>query len=362
MSQTSESQFKPDFISPPGETLEEILQTKGMSQSELAERTGRTPKTINEIIKGKLSIGPETALQLERVFSIPASFWNNRQRRYDEYLAQQQEKHLLSKQLEWSQCFPYKKMAEMGWVTASNDKIEQLKNLLNYFGVASPQAWESYWGGIQVSYRKSDKFEADEYALAAWLRKGEEVGHSIDCEIYNEGAFKSTLNEVRKLTVLPASEFQKNMISLCAKAGVAVAFVRELPKTASGATRWLSPNKALIQLSLRYKTDDHLWFTFFHEAAHILRHQKKGIFIEGNSHGKSEEENEANRFATEFLIPVSEWKRFDNSRPITKAAIRDFASLLEIAPGIVVGQLQHHLEWLQKSHCNDLKLKLKWKN
>ena len=82
MSNVIQNQYTPDYVSPPGETLQEVLEERGMSQAELAERTGRPKKTINEIINGKAAITPETALQLERVLGIPASFWNNRERRY----------------------------------------------------------------------------------------------------------------------------------------------------------------------------------------------------------------------------------------------------------------------------------------
>lgn len=87
MSESLKSEYNPDYVSPPGETLEELLAEKGMSQAELAKRTGRRTKTVNQIIKGIAPITPETAIQLERVLGAPASFWNNRERKYQEYLA-----------------------------------------------------------------------------------------------------------------------------------------------------------------------------------------------------------------------------------------------------------------------------------
>ncbi|MBR8835064.1 MAG: HigA family addiction module antidote protein [Stigonema ocellatum SAG 48.90 = DSM 106950] len=87
MSNAIQNQYMPNYASPPGETLQEVLEERGMSQAELAERTGRPKKTINEIINGKAAITPETALQLERVLGIPASFWNNREQHYREALA-----------------------------------------------------------------------------------------------------------------------------------------------------------------------------------------------------------------------------------------------------------------------------------
>ncbi len=87
MTEMLHSQFRPDYVVPPGETLLEALEERGMTQAELAERTGRPKKTINGIVQGKVAITPETALQFERVLSIPAGFWSNLQRQYEETVA-----------------------------------------------------------------------------------------------------------------------------------------------------------------------------------------------------------------------------------------------------------------------------------
>lgn len=355
------NEYAPDFVSPPGETLLEILESRNINQAELAERTGRTPKTINEIIKGKARITPETAIQFERVLSIPASFWNNRQGQYDEFLARSQETKALSGSVRWAQKFHYSDMANWGWVPNTKDKLERARNLLNFFGFATPRTWSEPWRKIKVAYRKSGAIAADEYALAAWLRKGELIAQDIECDPYSERKFKDSLLEIRSLTTTKPELFQKELVNICAKCGVAVAFVPELPKTASGATRWLSAQKALIQLSLRYKADDHLWFTFFHEAAHILFHKKERIFIEGFDND-NEEEKKADQFASEFLIPFAELDSFVQSHSsgrLSRNEIKRFAERLGISPGIVVGRLQHDGH-LPHSHCNDLKQSFAW--
>jgi hypothetical protein len=131
-----------------------------------------------------------------------------------------------------------------------------------------------------VEFRQTFAFQSDLGAVAAWLRRGEIEAAEIDCVIYDASKFKETLQQVRALTIEPPEIFQFEVVRLCAAAGVAVVFVPELPKTRTcGATRWLNPNKALIQLSLRYKTNDHLWFAFFHEAGHILLHGKRNVFL-----------------------------------------------------------------------------------
>jgi Zn-dependent peptidase ImmA (M78 family)/transcriptional regulator with XRE-family HTH domain len=326
---------------------------------------GRPKKTISEIINGKAAITPETALQLERVLGIPASFWNNRERDYREALARQEEQARLSEEVAWLDQIPVGEMTKQKWIQFYQDKVEQLREVLNFFAVASPEQWKEFWGGgIHVNFRKSPAFQSDPGAVAAWLRRGEIEAAEIECAGYDANKFKETLQQVRALTVEPPEIFQPEMVRLCAAAGVAVVFVPELPKTRTcGATRWLTSHKALIQLSLRHKTDDHLWFAFFHEAGHILLHGKRDVFLEGKgvqSADEQDKEEEANKFAADILIPSDQLKRFlASGQRRSKAGIRQFASEIGIAPGIVVGRLQHD-KHLPLSYCNELKCRLEW--
>src|SRR5216117_4117994 len=100
--------YSPDYAVPPGDTLLEVIESLGITQAELAERTGRPKKTINEIIQGKAAITPETALQLERVLGVHASFWNNLERGYREALARNNERPQLAQHLSWIDSFPLK--------------------------------------------------------------------------------------------------------------------------------------------------------------------------------------------------------------------------------------------------------------
>lgn len=361
MGELIQNQYTPDYVSPPGETLEEVLEEHKMSQAELAKRMGRPRKTISEIINGKAAITPDTALQLERVLGIPASFWNNRERHYREHLARQEEQERLSKQVEWLDRMPVKEMIKRQWVRFYKDPVEQLREMLNFFGIASPEQWQTALGGADVYFLKSYAFESDPHAVAAWLRRGAIEADQINCAAYNANKFKETLQQVRALTIEPTEIFKLEMVRLCAEAGVAVVFLPELPKTRTcGATQWLNSDRALIQLSLRYKTDDHFWFAFFHEAGHILRHGKRGVFIEFKDKEKNKEELEADAFAADILIPSAEFKQFLASGQYrSKAGIQQFAAEIGIAPGIVVGRLQHEGK-LPHNYFYELRRKLKW--
>lgn len=360
MTEQIRNQYVPDTVSVPGETLEEVLVERGMSQAELAERTGRPKKTINEIVKGKAAITPETALQFERVLGIPAGFWIGREQNYRESLARAREALEFEKQADWLDQVPYRAMVKLGWLPAHREKAHQLEEVLRFFAVASPSTWQGVWGAGSPAFRRSSAFESHVGAVAAWLRKGGlEAAHQEPAG-YDADAFKRALERVRSLTRQLPNDFASVVTRECNEAGVCVAFVPELPGTRVwGATRWLTPTRPLIQLSLRYKTDDHLWFTFFHEAGHILLHGRRDVFLEGDEREQSEEESEADAFAQEWLIPEARYRVFRRLGAFTCAAVGRFAFELGIAPGIVVGRLQHdgHLE---RTQCNNLKKKVDW--
>jgi addiction module HigA family antidote len=136
MNKELQNQFMPDYAVSPGETLAETLKAIGMSQKELAERTGRPLKTINEIIKGKAAITPETALQFERVLGTSAGFWNNLERNYQETLARINEHKRLNQKTDWLRKVPVSRLIKMGWIKKHENKVQQLREVLNYFGVA----------------------------------------------------------------------------------------------------------------------------------------------------------------------------------------------------------------------------------
>lgn len=355
-------QFEPDYLIPPGEILEETLAARGIKKSEFAERCGRPAKTISEIIAGKAAITPETAIQFERVLGVSASLWTNLEARYRLRLARLAEEREATKHDKWVKSFPLREMVKVQLIEQPQDEVDAVQKLLDFFGAGSVGAWLKRFDEQKIAYRRSPSFESSPTAVATWLRWGERIAESIDCRPYNEKQFKEALLQIRALTGERIEVFRPQMRELCASSGVAVVFTRELPGTRlSGATRWLTKDKALIQLSLRHKSNDHLWFTFFHEAGHILLHGKKSVFIDDPDTINSEEEEEANRFAADFLIPSPAWRQFVQAGIFSAEAVRRFAKELGIAPGIVVGRLQHE-RLIHFSRLNNLKYRFIWKN
>ena len=349
------NEYLPDSVTAPGETLQEILDAIGMTKAELADRMGKTSKFVIDIIKHGVTITPTSAMELEKVLGIPASFWNNRERRYRESLARREERKRLRGEVDWLKKFPIGQMIKAGWIKKHKDKADQVDTVLKFFGVASPKQWESLWLSPSAAYRKSKAFSSKPEASSAWLRKGELQAQEVACKPFDKVKFMAALEEIRRLTRTEPERFESKTIQMCAGAGVAVVFIPPIKGApVYGATRWLTAEKALIQLSLRGRFEDMLWFTFFHEAGHILLHGKKEGFIEEDDH-QTEKERHADRFATNFLIPNGSWQEFISSQDFRKAAaVKSFATELEISPAIIVGRLQHE-EFIPHSHLNALR-------
>ena len=331
-----------EVISCPGDTLAEHLEYTGMSQAELAERMGRPKKTINEIIRGKAQITPETALQLERVVGISATFWLKKEQHYRLRLAEIDEAENMFDDAEQVKRFPLKEMMQKGWIICEKGLEHEKNALLSFFRVASLQAYERvcHQQLYAAAYRMSEKSRKDPYAMAAWLRQGERQAESLQAPSFDKKTFEKALDDVRKLVVKDEG-FLEELQALCLEAGVKVVFTPCLKKAPlNGSTRWIN-DTPLIQLSDRFHRNDIFWFTFFHEAAHILKHNKKDVFIEGMEYscdGKKKED-EADDWAAEFLIGRKEEERMLISALFVKEDFERYARQIGTHPAIVAGRL-----------------------
>lgn len=350
-------EIRQDYAVPPGWLLEERIGLKGWSQAELARRCGRSAKHISEIIQGMAPIEPDTALQLEKVLDLSAKIWMNLESNYRLQLARMREEEKFELALEWYESFPVKELVSEGLFQKPADKLDGVKSLLSFFNVGSIDAWDSNIGNHVALARHSKAFESTKAAVSVWLRMGELEAEKQECAEYNVGKFKEALKEIRFLTRSKTEEFHPRMTHLCNEAGVTFVLVPPLKGTKlSGAAWWMSKNvpgkMPVIQQSLRGKRNDLFWFTFFHEAAHILLHSKKDTFLDEDRHDGTELENEADNWASDFIIPKNDWKEFIDQSVFAKASIESFAARQGIAPGIVLGRLQHEHLVRWDSHLN----------
>lgn len=355
--------FAPDWFATPGDTVADLLAERGWTQVELALRMGYSPKHINQLLKGEAAITQDTAIKLEKVLGSTTRFWLGLEAQYREQLARKADVTALAADVGWLKELPLNDMVKYGWVRKVSDKAQQVHECLRFFAVSSVSAWRLQYQQPVAAYRASVKLTRTPESVAAWLRQGERLASDVLCDDFNKVRFEAVLADVRGLTrESDPHKFLPALQRLCSLAGVAVV-VAPAPAgcPVSGATKWLGANKALILLSLRGKTDDKLWFTFFHEAGHLLKHGKSLTFLDilGEDGLNATEEAEADAFARDVLIPAADYRLLATQARISAASVRACAAALGVSPGIVVGRLQYdrRLPW---THLNDLKVKYVW--
>lgn len=337
-----DNQFHPDYCVPPGWILEEYLDTRGWNQSEFARRCGRTPKMISEILSGKAPILPETALLFEKIFEVSAETWLTLESNYQLFQAKEKiasEQNLLS---DWAKQFPLNDLVKGGWIPKTDDVSSLVTALFTFFSVGNKEGFEQRYQNLPVVLKHTEKYKSSWPSIVSYIRIGEILSDKVETKPFHAGKFKETLNELRSLTREPVKIFEPKMREFCAQCGVVLLFVKPLKKVRMrGAAKWLSSDKAMIMMSLRDKSNDIFWFTFFHEAAHLLLHSKKDFFIDFESHDtQSTIDFEADQFASDFLIPKEAWKVFEILEHFDGETIIRFALQQGIHPAIVLGRLQ----------------------
>lgn len=352
-----------DLAIPPGGFLAEELSARGMTQKELADRTGRPEQKISEIINGKKAITHDTALELEKVLGLPADFWVNMEASYQLTRARQRDKAELEKQEDWIDFFPIREMKDRGHVPDTRDKQKVLAAILQFFGVASFATLRHRLDKLVKAheYRITAKSKLSEGALWVWLREGSLAARDMETKPYNEQRFRAALADIRALTTEEPSVFFPKMRGLCANAGVAFVVIKEFPKSgANGVTRWLAADKAMIQVSTKWKWMDIFWFSFFHEAKHVLDRDKRRAFINGINVDPDVEDG-ADRFAADTLIPRARWENFVSTPEAGgRLSVQEFAGNIGVHPGIVVGRLLHEEGFIQHRNLNDLRPRFHW--
>jgi len=348
--------FRPTVAIPPGVSIAEILRHRSVSTADFADHMQFSMSDVKRLLAGEIRLNYQLAERLHNIVGGTTSFWLTREANYRDHQAR------IADEREWLKEIPAAEIAAQGWIDKPKYRSEFVESCLSFFGVRSTDEWRDKYSGLgQASaYRTSPKFASADGPVAAWFRQGELVAASIECKPWSARRFREQLAQIRGLSrERNPSVFLEELTRLCAECGVAVAVVKAPSGCRhSGMTRFLTTDKAMLLLSFRYLSDDHFWFTFFHEAGHLLLHSHELLFIEGPNTIENQQEEEANRFSSSILIPDVFRAEFDGLTANRWEIVR-FARKLGIAPGIVVGQLQH-LGRLQRFQMNRLKRRYTW--
>ena len=337
---------------PPGVTILEQLEDRGMKQKEFALRMGLSEKHVSRLINGQVELTKDVAMRLESVLGLPANFWNNLETIYREKLARVIEENELTEDAKLAKLFPYSQIAKLGWVETTRKAEEKAVNLRRFFEVAKLELLENL-RIPGIAYRKLGSNGTSDYSLAVWAQKARIEARNYEVAPINLGKLESEISRIREMTVLDPDEFCKELIGIFADCGIALVFLPHIGGSFLHGATFYDGKKIVMGLTVRGKYADKFWFSLFHEIHHIISGHINDP--EGTS---EEEEIEADNFAKNILIPPEEYKRFIDQNCFSKKCIVEFAGTMEITPGIVLGRLQKE-NYVPYDRYNEIKDKYK---
>ncbi|QTO48379.1 MULTISPECIES: HigA family addiction module antitoxin [Burkholderia cepacia complex] len=334
----------PAEVFSPGEFLKDELDARNWTQVEFAEIIGKDTRSIYEIVNGKRSITPETAVMFAEALGSSAQMWMNLESQY-QLSRVRPTSDAISRKAQLHGRFPIREMMKRGWVKATKeiDALEQ--GVLDFFKLPSIDSTPQF-----AHSAKKTSYEAISIHQLAWLIRCREIAKTLLVESYSAAKLRAILPQLHALTVAP--EEVRHVPRMLAECGVRLVFVEALPGSKiDGACFWLDGKSPVVAMSLRHDRIDNFWFVLRHELEHVLQGDGKGEgcvdsdLDAGQTDQLPDEERVANEAAAEFCVPKKELDDFvARVAPFfSEQKVILFSRRISVHPGLVVGQLQRRI-------------------
>jgi len=341
--------FSPEWSVHPGAMIQREIDAAGYSQTAVAARSSISAKHLNQLLRGHVALSAEVAVALERVLDSPGDLWLRMDATWQAAQLRATTRTKLQDWTGWLDKFPAAVLMQRGIWKEGQTAVERVDALLTFFGVVSPDAFETVWLRPQASFRRSQRFDIDPYSTAVWLRLVEAAAGSASATTpsYNETVLRQVVDELSVLTTLTPEAGIAQARNLLLQAGVVLVVQPEIDGTRiCGVTRWSSRGHPLIALTGRQKYLDVLWFTLLHEIGHILLHPKRSTFLELDAPGgnraaddKDAQESAADSFAANLLLKPTMRSRIKEIR--TAVELQTLAAEIGVGVSILAGRYGH---------------------
>ena len=352
-------EFVPDWFSKPADSLLGLMRRRDIPIETVADVLDGGMETMRGLVSGTHAVDKDLARSLSASVGGSPKFWLKRQANYERALDFALRK-ALGELDEWLESVPAPGGKPRGRLSDARKKTE-LRKRLEFYGVSSLRAWNAKYGQMRskTQFRTSQAFSSNAGSVSLWLRQGELEAALTTTRRWNSDGLRDLIDDILKLSkIRQPNRFLPRLKALASEVGVAVVALRA-PKgcKASGASRLVTPEKAMVLLSFRHLSDDHFWFTLLHEFGHLILHGGNA-FVDTDDTYIDDHEREANGFASSYIVPPARWEEFANLRYDRDSVLR-FSVSLGIAPGLIVGQLQHR-GVIPRDRLNFLKRRWTW--
>lgn len=319
---------------PPGESIREQIDNRGMTQKEFAARMGMSEKHICRLISGDVQLTADVARRLEMVLGVPASFWNELERGYRETLLLVEEENAMDEDVNLLRLIPYRELAALGWIKKAKSAYDKVIELRGFFEVAKLACIGERV--LPYALRKVGESEKHPYSEHAWIHKVRRESRGVEVADIDFASLRNKIDELKRIAFIESfDEVRKKLCELLASCGVVLVILPLLKGSRLHGATFVENGKTVISVSIRGKNADVFWFTLFHELGHVFCKHIGSRYMQDDN-----DEREADAFAENTLIPKNDYDTFISKGDFSKKSIINFADKMKIPPFIVLGRLQ----------------------
>lgn len=328
-----EKSVHPVGMPDPVEAIKFRMEQLGMKQKDLIPFLGSRSK-VSEVLSGQRPLSISMIRKLYAGLGIPPEV----------LLREPGGSFSLPQEGIACERFPLAEMCKRGWLRHKGSLAEAKKNARKLIGQwAAPIGSDALQPALLRRHVRMGS-AADDYALAAWRIRVSLLALDQQAPKYQpKTVTQDFVRDLVRLSYLDngpqlAKEFlQKNGIRFVVEA--------HLPHThLDGAAIKLPDGAPLVALTLRYDRLDNFWFTLCHELAHVALHfDEEGatVFFDDLEQPEIDAiEKDADRWATEALIPSELWHRANMNGKSSVNRLCEFAAGLRISPAIPAGRIR----------------------
>lgn len=339
------------IATPPGATIKEQINDRGISQKEFAVRMDLSEKHVSRLINGDVQLTPAVAMRLEIVLGTPAVFWNRLEAIYREKLLKVEAENSMDEDEDLARQLPYSEMAKRGWVPKTRNIKEKVEHLRKYFELVQLSSLENRQV-TQAACRRLSVSEKSDLALLAWIQEAKIEARDVETAQVDIRKLEKNIDKIRGLTLKDEEYYMPELKKILADCGIALVFIPHLKGSYLQGASFINGNKIVIGMTARGCYADIFWFSLFHELAHIILGH-----IAKKDGTDDQDERVADDWSRNTLISDISFEKFLKEKDHSAQAVIKFAESQGIAPGIVVGRLQND-GYIKHSVLNELKEKL----
>lgn len=352
-----------DLLIHPGETIADVLEDRGITQAELAMRTGVTPAYVSNVINGKKDISAKFAMALEYALGVKKSFWLNLQANYDAELLELNEVETVTEaELEAREQLNaiVKYLRSKGLMPVGENKKESILSLRNVLKMSDLSNLPKIANA--GAFRMAENTAVNPYVLGAWIRMCQLIGEQRYVNtVFDKKKVPDLISRLKTIMMKHDGNIQGDLTNTMANYGIDFYIMHHFTGApVHGYVSMKRDGSYQMIVTIRRAFADEFWFSLFHELGHLVNGDvdQNSKFVDDGMN--VEMEDAANRYASSVLLDPKAYAEFIDKGEFSLNEITEFSQSQNVMPYIVIGRLKREKK-LDNSQYSDQMLRYNWK-